>query len=120
MRHEKQIDFEGYKLTIKELRIGDVRRFLTEIKSKGLLLDEGFNNATVLDLLTNQWDSVEPLLGECFVFSEPDMSIDDVSLSESMKVVEGFMEVNPTFLFFAAQMRQKEPQPDDEKPGSIT
>ena len=106
MRTQKKIDLKDYAITVKEIRIGDIRNFLSSLKDAELFKDGGLDKTTMIELLTEHYSAIDPLMDGCLEFSKPDVSVDDVSLSDALKIAEVFMEVNPVFLSFVAQAQK--------------
>jgi hypothetical protein len=106
MRNQKKVDLKDYAATVKEIRIGDVRSFLTSLKEAEIFKNGAFDKTTLIELLTEHYDAIDPLMDGCLEFSDPAKTPDDIALSEALKIAEAFMEVNPVFLSFVAQAQK--------------
>ena len=98
---------EDRVVTVKELRVSDVRRCLS-----------GFTDLDKLDmsvLLGKRFHEISKLL-EPFIEFPSGESIDDLSGSELMQVIEEFKRVNNPFLILAG-LEPAAPKP--EQPNSI-
>ena len=88
MRLEKKIDLgDGRSVTVKELRIKDIRKIVIE---GAALYDVGF-----LEMLTDGFDNVLHLFSDCIDLTSQE--IEDLSCSEVQAIYEAFKELNAFF-----------------------
>lgn len=90
MRAQKIITLDDSRaVTLNEMRVRDARKLLAQAKE--------LENADVRALLSERFDEIAGLLGDCIVMP-PGETLDDLSFSEMADIIEGLMEVNATFL----------------------
>lgn len=89
MRLQKVIPLdETRSVVLNELNVRIGRKLLTQAKA--------LENLDIKALLTDRFDEIVVLLGDCVVMPEGE-TIDDLSFSEVPDVIEGLMEVNESF-----------------------
>lgn len=89
MRLQKVIPLdETRSVVLNELNVRIGRKLLTQAKA--------LENLDIKALLTDRFDEVVVLLGDCVVMPEGE-TIDDLSFSEVPDVIEALMEVNESF-----------------------
>ncbi|MGJ0489602.1 hypothetical protein [Methylobacter sp.] len=90
MRLQKVIPLDNTRsVVLNELNVRTGRQLLAQAKE--------LENIDIKALLTDRFDEVVVLLGDCVVMPEGE-TIDDLSFSEIPDVIEGLMEVNESFL----------------------
>jgi hypothetical protein len=90
MRHEKSIVLsEGRTVTVRELRLKDVRRLVQEMKA--------FAALDISTLFGERFDELLSLSGELVSMPNGETA-EDLSLSELEQVLEAMKEVNASFL----------------------
>lgn len=93
MRHCKTIVLNGTRtVTVKELRVKDVRRLLAGFKN--------FQDWQFAELCGDRFGEVSALLDGCISWPDGE-GLDDLTASELQQVVEGLKEVNRYFLDLA-------------------
>lgn len=89
MRLQKVIPLdETRSVVLNELNVRIGRKLLTQAKA--------LENLDIKALLTDRFDEIVVLLGDCVVMPEGE-TIDDLSFSEVPDVIEALMEVNESF-----------------------
>lgn len=95
MRNEKIILLSaGRNATVRELRLKDVRRLVSEAKTLTSLSLSALN---LTELFGDQFDRLLAIAGE-FITMPDGESVDDLSISEAEEVQEAVKEVNTSFL----------------------
>jgi hypothetical protein len=115
MRLQKVIPLDNTRaVLLKELTVKIGRRILAQA--------DNLNTADVKALLTDRFDEMVAMMGDCVVMPEGE-TIDDLAFSEVADVIEGLMEVNENFLGLlglAATPAQAIPSTDSTGPASAS
>jgi len=110
----KILSIDGHKITIKEVRPKDVANILANTKEIF-----GDPNLDVMAFINEKYDLVIELT-KPFIVTPDDFSIDELGFSDFELIIEGFKEVNDSFLERALPMMQgvligADPQPPKKK-----
>jgi hypothetical protein len=90
MRLQQSVDLgAGRSVTVSELRVRDARNLLAQAK----LLEQ----QNIASLLTDRFDEMVRLLGDCVQFPAGE-TLDDLGFSEVELVKDALLEVNSAFL----------------------
>ncbi len=87
---------ENRVVTVYELRLGDVRKYIAKSKNLG--------DIDIKQLLTDEFEEVFDFFDELIQFKDTSETLDDLSFSEIPKIKDAFMEVNACFLDLIGQM----------------
>jgi hypothetical protein len=115
MRLQKVIPLDNTRsVVLNELQVRTGRQLLAQAKE--------LENIDIKALLTDRFNEVVVLLGDCVVMPEGE-TIDDLSFSEIPDVIEGLMEVNESFfelMGLAIKPAPAIPSTDSTEPASLS
>lgn len=105
MQKQKIITVEGGTITVKELRVKDVRYLIDEAKH--------FEN---MDLKTLFFEHLDEVMAALKPLIDTDVPIDELSFSELEQIKEAFLAVNDSFLTLTGMADLLKPEPAPTAP----
>lgn len=90
MRLRKIVKLDDTRsVALNELRVRDARQFMAQAKN--------FESVEIKTLLTERFDEVADLLGDCLIMPKGE-NLDDLSFSEVQLIKAALLEINAAFL----------------------